>query len=135
MDAAGERPQLVHGRVEPVGAAREQRRALLVDGAVEAFLEQTQQQPRDDEPLLRAVVQVAFEAAPFGVGRGDDPHPRGPDLGELGVHLGGQPLVVQRQPGRGGHGVEMMCVLPQRRIVEQRRDPPAVAFHRPHGAL
>ncbi|WP_242606118.1 hypothetical protein [Frankia sp. Cppng1_Ct_nod] len=39
--------------------------------------------------VLRAVVQVAFEAAPCGVGRGDDPDPRGPDLGELGTHPGG----------------------------------------------
>ena len=57
-----------------------------------------------DQVLLRAVVQVALDRAPRGVGRGDDPQPGRLEflvalgqLGERGLQGGVQPDVVQRQ--------------------------------------
>ena len=51
-----------------------------------------------DEPLLGAVVEVALDPPPLGVGRGDDPAARRAYLGELGAHLGGETLVLEHQP-------------------------------------
>ena len=39
-----------------------------------------EQHAEGDQPLLEAVVQVAFDALPFGVDRGDDPGSTGGQL-------------------------------------------------------
>ena len=57
-----------------------------------------QRQPDRDQPLLRAVVQVALDPAALLVAGGDDPRPRGLDLGELAAQLDAQPRDLDRQP-------------------------------------
>ena len=54
-----------------------------------------------DEPLLRAVVEVALEPPALLVARLDDPRPRRLDLGELEAHLDAQPCDLDRERGRG----------------------------------
>ena len=59
-----------------------------------------------DQLLLRAVVDIALEPAPFGVLGSDDALPGGLELVEPLQQLLGQPDVAQDQPGPAtrGHG-------------------------------
>ena len=85
------------------------------------------------EPLLRPVVQVPLQPATLGVGGGHDPAAGVQHLGQLRPDLGGQPLVLQRQPGRRGDRLQDTRVLPQSRVVHQHGDPPAVPLHHRDG--
>ena len=62
-----------------------------------------------EQPLLRAVVQVALEPESFGVTPRDDPFAAGAQLVEVGAQVGLQPFVVDRHPGGraqgGGEGI------------------------------
>jgi hypothetical protein len=53
------------------------------------------------ESLLRAVVQVSFGPASFGVAGLDDPRPRGPDFAELEEYLRLETLIFQAESDRG----------------------------------
>ena len=53
------------------------------------------------EPLLRAVVQVSFEPASFGVAGLDYPRPRRPDFAELKKYLRLKALIFQAEADRG----------------------------------
>jgi len=131
VNAPGEFAQLA-GRCGQIrGAVRQQGAGFGIGCAAQALLGQPQRQRRDHQPLLHAVVQVALQPAAFGVGGGHDPAAGGPYLGQLRSYLGGQALVLQRQPGRRGHGVQHVCVFPQRLVVHQGGDPPTVALHQP----
>ena len=63
------------------------------------------------QPLLRAVVEVALEPAPLGVAGLDDARPRGAQLVELGERLGPQRLVLDGEPGgRSERALELRLV-------------------------
>ena len=88
-----------------------------------------------DEPLLRAVVDVALEPAALLVAGGDDAGARRLDLGQLAAHLDAQARDLDRQPGRADRAVERVGPLGQRRIVDDGREREAAAAHRrPHPA-
>ena len=57
-------------------------------GPPELGLRQTERERERDEPLLRAVVEVALQAAALGVLRLQEADPRGPDLLEVALALG-----------------------------------------------
>ena len=123
MDAAGELAQL--------GQRGRQPRGELVDLRVlQPRLEHPQVQRERDELLLRAVVQVALDPPPRRVARLDDPQPRQPQLLHARLQVGLQALVVDRQRGgrRGRHHQLRRGV--QRGVVDDRREPPAVALDR-----
>ena len=63
----------------------------------ELVLRVAQREPDRDQPLLRAVVQVALDPPALGVAGGDDPRPRRLDLGELAAQLDAQPRDLDRQ--------------------------------------
>ena len=94
-------------------------------------LDQRELQGERDQPLLGAVVQVALDAAPLGVGGGDDALARGLQLGQPRVDLGVQLPVLQRDPGRHADGLDELGVVVERPVVDQhgdrapRRGPPA----------
>ena len=71
------------------------------------------------QPLLRAVMQVAFQPAPFGVPGLHDPGPGGADLLQLGLHLGLQPGVLQRHAGRGSRQLDQLRLELQPLVVDQ----------------
>ena len=82
MDAAGQLAQLLDRDLE-LGRRRVGRGDRFVVRSVgrpEAGSEQSQRERQRDEPLLRAVVQVAFQSSPLRVRRFDDPGPRTPQL-------------------------------------------------------
>ena len=88
--------QGVHLGVRLFGAAGRRRHAL---GHGEP---QSRARGEGDEPLLRAVVQIALEAAALTVG-GLEPTMRareGTEVLELGAQLGVEALVVERETGR-----------------------------------
>ena len=72
-----------------------------------------------DEALLRAVVQVPFDAPPLPVAGLDDPLPGCPHLLQLRADLRAQAFVRDRHAG-GGTGCADEVGL-ERRIVDQRR--------------
>ena len=91
----------------------------LVDGGVERGLEHprlarqralqpAQHDAERDEPLLRAVVQVALDPAALLVAGLGDPRARGLDLGELQPQLDAQPGELDRHRGRVEHGAQQV---------------------------
>ena len=91
-----------------------------------------------DQPRLRAVVEVALEPSPLGVACLDDPLARGAQLPKVGSQLGIQALVLEQQGGRRAGRADGLPVLGERRVVDDRRDPPPVALdlrRGPHGRL
>ena len=85
-----------------------------------------------EQPLLGAVVEVAFELAPGVVSGLDDANPRRPQVGELRQRLGAQPFVVDGQPGGS---TDLACEIVarfQRPIVDDDRNRLSVALDRGH---
>ena len=91
-----------------------------------AVAQQLQFQRQRDELLLGAVVQVALDFLARGVRGFDDPHPRGAQLLDARAQVGLQPLVVERQRGRGGGRLDELGARLEVRAVDDRRD--ALAF-------
>ena len=88
-----------------------------------------------DEPLLRAVVEVALEAAALGVARGDEALARGAQLREAGLGLGLQVLVLERDRGGGRHGLDELRVVVERGVVDEGGDLAAVVLDRHDAAV
>jgi hypothetical protein len=121
MDAAGQFAQLGRGllqlRAQPLEERADPRGILGEPAAGDLDVED-----EADEPLLRAVVQVALDLAPGGVGGLEDPLARGAQLGGAsGLDLVGQ------QRGLGGAAL---------RDVEQRTSPSArqIRYSRTNGS-
>jgi hypothetical protein len=85
VDAAGQLAQLFERALQPLGELVDERPGVRV---VDARLEQPQLEGERDELLLRAVVQVALDAAARLVGRRDDAQPRLAELLEAGPQVG-----------------------------------------------
>ena len=84
-----------------------------------------------DEPLLRAVVQVALEPAALGVAGRDDALARRLQLGEPGVGLRLQALVLERDRRRGARPPRPS---PGRRRARRRRRAPRPRARRARSA-
>ncbi len=112
MDASGEFAEFGDRLLDLVLRAREN----VGSGRVGAGSLETERDGKCHEPLLRAVVKVALDAAPFGVGCGDDPAARCAHLRELRTHLRRETLVLEHE---GGGRTDRFH---ERRLVEQRRD-------------
>ena len=67
----------------------------VVGGSVE----QAELDAERDELLLGAVVQVPLDPLPLVVLGLHEPSPRGPQVVDGGLQLGGQPDVAQHEPG------------------------------------
>ena len=93
-----------------------------------AVLDQAQQDGERDQPLLRAVVQVALELAAGGVAGLDDPRSRRAQVGQPGAQVGLQALVLERDPGRGRDRADELGLVLQRGVVDQRGDGRAAAL-------
>ena len=107
------------------------RAGQLVDLRVlQPRLEHPQVEREADELLLGAVVEVALDPPPRGVARLDDPQPREPQLLHARLQVGLQALVVDRQRrGRRGRHDQLGRGV-ERGVVDDRREPPAVAVDR-----
>ena len=129
MDAARELAQLLERLRELV--ARRRRQPLRRAGSVaDAAVDHPELQRHRDEPLLRAVVEVALQPPAFGVAGGDDALARRPELGEpiLGLRL--QPRVVERDRGGGRDRLDELRIVVERRVVDEHRELAAVALDR-----
>ncbi len=125
MDAAGELAQLVERDGElllRVGDGGAERRPVV------CRLREAEAERECEEALLRAVVQVALEAAPLVVGGFDDPRPRCAHLVDGGPQLRLEPLVLQRHSRRSTRRVHELRLVVERRIVDDRGDPPTAAI-------
>ena len=87
MEAARELAQLLE-RLGELGARGGEDLGRLVDVGGQPRLGEAERERERREALLGSVVQVALEAPAGGVGRGDDPRARGPDLLFLALALG-----------------------------------------------
>ena len=79
-------------------------------------LEQLQRHADAEEPLLRAVVEIALEAPPLLVARSHDARPRLAQLQQLRPQLGLQPLVLERQARCGPDRLQ------HRGLIQRARD-------------
>ena len=73
-----------------------------------------------DQPLLRAVVEIALDPAPRLVARSDDSRPRLLNLQQLRPCLGLQARVLQCEVRRRAGRLEEPRLLSQGRIVHDR---------------
>ena len=115
LDGVGD---LLDGGVQRVGH-RSARLSQLV-------LEMAEIEADRDQPLLGSVVQVAFDPASLGLGRGHDAAPGVPDLGQLGAKLRAQPHHLDRQGGlllEGWHerGSCLVAAHPSRGVRDHLR--------------
>ena len=100
IDAAGELAEILDGGAELGRGLFEQRADVdALTGLVPAPRDLQRQRERD-EALLRAVVDVALDAPPLGVLRGDDARAGGAHVLQLAAHLDAQPRDLEREPGR-----------------------------------
>ena len=97
--------------------------------ALPALAGELQLEHQRDEPLLGAVVEVAAEAPPLGVAGLDDPRARGAQRLEPGAQLGLEAGVLERERGGAGRRAQQFGLLGQLRVVDERRDDPAVVDH------
>ena len=125
VDPAGELAQLGDRLLDLVLCARQHVRV----GRVTTGSREPEREGERDEPLLSAVVEVALDSPPLGIGRGDEPDARRPHLRELRAHLGRQTLVLQHEPGRRADGLHERRLVEQRRIVNERGDLLALGGH------
>ena len=102
--------------------------------AVQLGLQQPQVERQRDELLLGAVVEVALDPAAGVVGGLDDAHARDAQLLDAGAQVGLQALVVDRQRGAGGGGVDELRPGVELGVVDDRGDAAAVALDRGPGA-
>jgi hypothetical protein len=90
-----------------------------VGGGVEMRLGRAQHQPDRGEALLRAVVQVALQAAPSDVGRLDDPRLRVSQLSLGGLAFGD----VAKVSGEGRRTSMRVIVTSRGNVVPSARMP------------
>ena len=131
MNPARELAQLLERMAELVARRVEQtRRRRRVGGDLGP--RQPQLQRQRDQPLLRAVVQIALQAAALGQAGQDQPLARVLQLGHAGAQLGGEALVLQGERGGARGGAEQLGLLRERRVVHDRADLLAVALQERH---
>ena len=131
MDSAGELAQLGDRLLDLVLRARKHVRAR----PRRPGCREPERERERDEPLLGAVVEVALDSPPLGVGRGDDPGARRAHLGELRAHLGRQTLVLEHEPCRRSNGLHERRLVEQCRIVNERGDLLASSGHQRDRAI
>ena len=129
VDAARQLAQL-RERLGELRRSRSRRAACADGSSPDAALEQAQLQRQGDQALLGAVVQVALQAPALGVARRDDALARGLHLGEPGLRLGVQALVLERDARRGADGLDQLGVVVERGVVDERGELGAVALDR-----
>ena len=123
---AGWMPDASSRRSSIAARALPSARSATLRLAVPALAQQLQVDQQRHEPRLRAVVEVAAEAAALGVAGLDDARPRGPQGLQLGAQLDLEPVVLEREPGGPRGGAQQLRVLLQRGLVDERADPVAV---------
>ena len=98
-------------------------------------LDHPQLQRDRNQSLLRAVMQVTLEPAALGVAGRDDPLARRLHLGEPGLRLLQQALVLERHRRRRPDGLDHLRILVERRVVDERRDLTALVLDRCAGSV
>ncbi len=130
MDAVRELSQLGDRPAQLGLGLVEVRRKLLFLIGSELPPQETQREREPDEALLSAVVEVALEAAAFGVARLNDAGTRGAEILELHASFGLQALVLKRQARRRRDFLDELRVVEEVGPVEQHCDGAAVANER-----
>lgn len=121
VEAVRQLTQLVQHLTYPRETAHEGGPVAVVDDVLECRVDG---RPEREDVLLRAVVQVSFQATPFGVGVLHQPSPRCGELGGLASLLAEQPAVLECEASGAAHGVrETGCVGPLRGVMHSRHDP------------
>src|SRR5262245_9359678 len=95
--------------------------------AAQPLLEQAELERERDQPLLCAVVEIAFQALPLFLARRKHACPRASELFEPRLQLGVQACVLERNAGSSSDRVEKLALVVECRIVEQRGDVRPVA--------
>ncbi len=134
MDAAGQLAQLVDGALELVGGrgqlVAQLGRRIGGRGGLAGLPERDR---HGDQPLLRPVVEVAFDPPALLLGRDREAGPRRLHLLELRLEGCVQPLVLDGEPQDRHHGADERGILSQHRVVDDRGERRAVVLQQGHG--
>jgi hypothetical protein len=122
VNAAGQLAELLDRKLHLLGTCGEQALDLRVGATVEVALGSLQIERERDQPLLRAVVEVALDSAALLVAGGHDACTRFLDLDELGLQLRLQPGILERESCSCGSGVDQLRLVAEGRIVDQSRE-------------
>ncbi len=122
MDPCGQLLQLALRRIEfspgifqPRGHRSNRSSASSLEAEVHEFLDLLQ-------PLPGAGPQLLLETAALSITGRKEPAPRGGQLRDLAPHLGPQPHVRKRNPGRRSHRVHQAGIVQHRGVVDERSD-------------
>ena len=128
MNAKGELAQLVNRDGELGGRSCDKRLGCCRVGP-DSRAKQAKLHSERDEPLLRTVVQVAFEPAALLIAGADDPRPRRAQLTHARPQLSPQSLVCERDSGGGDNRLEQLSLVRQRGVVDDRSNTLTVLLH------
>src|SRR6186997_3130265 len=114
MEPTGELSQLAEGRCELRTPSLEQ----VARGGVgcELCLGQRQREQQRDQALLRPVMEVALEPAPFGIAGLHETGTRRTQIREARTKIGLKAPVLEGQTRRGTHGLNEFGMVPKRGI-------------------
>ena len=126
MESVGDAPQRVDRRLQ-LGGRRAEKFGAEGVALRDVRPGHAQADQQGDQPLLGAVMEVAFQPAALAIAGRDDPDARGAQIGLLDSKGGLQTLVVECQPHRRGDLVDDLVVVEQSWAMEQDRDGCTVA--------
>ena len=125
MEAAGDVAELVERDGDLAACAWSSRaRASAIAGQL--LLEQAELERERDQPLLRAVVQIALQSLALLLAGLDHACARAAQLLQVRLQLGLQAAVLERDPGCRRHRAQQLRLVLERRVVHQRGHVPAV---------
>ena len=101
---------------------------------VELLLEQVELDPQRHEPLLGPVVEIALDPSPLAIGRRDYSRAGPLDLRQGGADPVGQALVLERDERIAGDRLDVLLLVGQGLVMDDRRDGPAAAPDVGHAA-
>ncbi len=133
MDPAGKLPQLVE-RGSQLGLCLGQQLGGAVRLWAKPVAGKPQREPEREQPLLRAVVEIALEPTTLFISGRDDSCTGGMELSELDAQLRLQALVLESESGSSSRSFEQGSALEERRIVHERRDRGSVWAEHCHGS-
>jgi hypothetical protein len=126
MDAVRELAQLVDGGLELTHGSRDDALELRGPPGRKLPLLDEQVERQRNEPLLRAVVEVALDAPSLGIRRGGDPRTGLAHVDERRPQLRLEAHVLERERRCGGDPLDEPRLLRERGVVDEDGDAPAV---------
>ena len=128
MDASSEFAEFLHRHPELIRRLAQDLCQVWVGSCVSSSACGVERERQREQPLLCAVVEVAFHSPTFRVGSRNDAGPRCMHLLELCPDFGLQVFVLDRHASGCADRTEQLTMFDQGRIVDERDETLAVAM-------